>query len=253
MANNWRNQFGFDYSLPQDLINYLESMGFQDDSWGNDVSPKWTKFLEDKHEPQENDDKPDSIIVWLDHENPSKREITHRKRYRVCYDTNIMETLLETDDKNEVIHLVDYLFNPTISAIVCQMKKDITAMMNNPDSTVNWDSIKCFGDLHDICDANCLGFACPLLSIHGQEKTLSVIEPAQDEISLWIQAGFPETVSVKIDSTETRLAETLDFLKRLRREFMKRNQCNFWARWIDEMDSIVHKNGESYTWETPKK
>ena len=75
---------GYDTEFPEEywpdknVVKKIESMGFQDNSWHNDIDPHWASggFI-----PLESDTK--SIEIWIAPENKSKREFPELSRFRV--------------------------------------------------------------------------------------------------------------------------------------------------------------------------
>lgn len=68
---SWKDEFGAQYAVPRWFEDHL-----QDDSWHNDVSPRFSLGAQnlqrgDRH-----------IVVWVDHPNATEREYPDSPRYR---------------------------------------------------------------------------------------------------------------------------------------------------------------------------
>lgn len=82
--------FALDVEIPE---------GFADQSWHNDVCPRFDKQLPDET----------SLVIWIDYLNPTDRECPNEKRFAVAlYDDECthIETLIESDSWQEIIDFI---------------------------------------------------------------------------------------------------------------------------------------------------
>lgn len=96
---NYKNQFD-NYPIENEAKKLI-SIGFQDTSWGNDVCPS---FENEKLK----------IRVWVDHSDSELREISGYHQYAIAKlnnDLEPIETLLETDDFQEIIDFIKSMRN----------------------------------------------------------------------------------------------------------------------------------------------
>lgn len=73
MSQNWINQFGREYEVPE---AELHAAGLMDTSWGNDVCPSFAYPGDDDH----------YLALWIEHPDPERREFGEEwKRYIVIF------------------------------------------------------------------------------------------------------------------------------------------------------------------------
>jgi len=91
MKRTWKNQFtGLGADMPK-IANKLESLGFIDESWGNDICPKF--FSIDLN-----------LMVWVDYENENDREFKIGKRFAIVAQDD--DCIFETDSFNELDEVI---------------------------------------------------------------------------------------------------------------------------------------------------
>lgn len=84
----WLSEFGFDWQVPAE---FTSGPKLRDDSWHNDICPKFTLVSNER------------ITLWSDHPEVDQREMGG-KRFVVTEDEN---TLLETDDLQTVLSFLE--------------------------------------------------------------------------------------------------------------------------------------------------
>jgi hypothetical protein len=99
----WETEFGEEWDVPHEITARLA-----DESWHNDTCPSFTLDLEDG----------DTLRLWVDHPDVSRREIPELKRYtlvresvertvtdggRTVGEEDVREELLATDDLRELL------------------------------------------------------------------------------------------------------------------------------------------------------
>jgi hypothetical protein len=67
------------------------------------------------------------------------------------------------------------------NSIIAEIKKDEVLM-----------ACKSFSELHDYCDANCLGCSEELLDVMSLEEAIPILNAAQNEVNLWLLANSIE-------------------------------------------------------------
>ncbi len=98
---NWKQQFP---SWPDDitaLVTELEALGFTDESWGNDASPRCDKIVNGTR-----------ITVWIESADQSIREFEESTRFHVCATsaTDAQEDIMcgcSTDEWSSVLKIID--------------------------------------------------------------------------------------------------------------------------------------------------
>ncbi len=92
MNRTWENQFDdLGKDMPK-IARKLESLGFMDESWGNDIC---AKFYSDHF----------SLMVWVDYENENDREFKIGKRFAIVGKED--DCIFETDSFNELIETIE--------------------------------------------------------------------------------------------------------------------------------------------------
>jgi hypothetical protein len=100
---SYLTQFPADYAPPTHLVSLLEQLGWTDESWGNDVCPRWC------HVDMTNNA---NWSLWIDHPNPDSREFgSSVARYTVC---DAMDTVTFQSEDTDAIaaYLMDLANNP---------------------------------------------------------------------------------------------------------------------------------------------
>ena len=77
----------------------------------------------------------------------------------------------------------------------------IIAEIKNDDVLV---ACKNFAELHDHCDANMLGCSEELLETEGTERALAILNPAQNEVNLWL-IGMSIKLQPQLDSIDANV------------------------------------------------
>ena len=95
----WKNQFnGFKLEKKEKALNAL---GFIDESWGNDICPKFVRG---------------NLTVWIDYLDPELREIDQSRRYCLTVSDVIPDgsdgVIIETDSWTELLDAVRQASQP---------------------------------------------------------------------------------------------------------------------------------------------
>lgn len=81
-----------DIEMPEAILELVKDGTLKDMSWHNDVAPSFEVG-------------DGSIVLWVDHQDPSKRELAPCKRFALYGDDDFDESelLFETDDPKELL------------------------------------------------------------------------------------------------------------------------------------------------------
>jgi hypothetical protein len=86
--------------FPDFVLDVVIPDGFEDNSWHNDVCPRFEKQLPDGN----------YLVIWVDFANPSEREYLNCHRFAVDLhdsDFTCLETLITSDDWHEITLFID--------------------------------------------------------------------------------------------------------------------------------------------------
>lgn len=94
---NWKNEFGKEYDIPDEVLSLVSKGLAEDVSWHNDICPSFGYYDDDVN-----------LRLWVEHPDPDLR-IPGMLRFFVTHDN---EEVAMTDDVNEAIRTYVGLLNP---------------------------------------------------------------------------------------------------------------------------------------------
>ena len=106
----WADQFGLDYDVPARLEAALNSIGFSDESYHNNVCPSFAKELHNG----------DQLIVWCGHPDHEQREDPKAPRYLIqlsLTNENTVKDLICLDNFLDVVAYVCHYLNAPVPEV----------------------------------------------------------------------------------------------------------------------------------------
>lgn len=88
--------------FPDFILDVEIPAGFDDQSWHNDVCPRFEKNLPDGQ----------YLVIWVDYADPEDREYSNCHRFAVDihdHDATYLDTLIRSDNWQEILNFIDTL------------------------------------------------------------------------------------------------------------------------------------------------
>lgn len=97
MKTTWRDEFGEEFAVPQEVVEMVDDGRLTDESWHNDACPSFTARRADGKQ----------VRLWVDHPDPQMREMgSEWPRFGLqvedSYGENV-ESIWGSDDLQEVL------------------------------------------------------------------------------------------------------------------------------------------------------